>query len=198
MSHGKYSTVCGRWGLRSQVNLGFTPESQLSNLSRDDRVKWVTISSTGLCSREEPLVSGFWGKICEFSGGKGEQGLNPVLPFTFFHVQCRQLSLEGLRFVVLTSGPSSHPLPRKHAHAVGSCWTTQQTGAVNAKYHLTFSCCALTGLVSLFFPACFCLETDSCISLVQQGKFLAAKMDLAIQSAGQQPLASFQAQDLSV
>lgn len=124
-------------------------------------------------------MSGFWGRVGGFSGGKEERGLNPILPFTFSHGQCRQLSLEGLRFVFfLTSCPFSHALPRKHAHAVGCCWTTQQTGAGNAKYHLTFSCCALTGLVSphaLFFSACCCLEMDSCFSLVQQGNFFGCK-----------------------
>lgn len=115
--------------------------------------------------------------------GKEEEEFNPILPLIFSRGQCRQLFLEGLRFVVfLTSAVSYHPLPGKRTQAHCCCWTTQQTGARDAKYQLTFACCGLLGLVSppalfFFFPARCCLETDSCISLVQRGKILGCKAE---------------------
>lgn len=93
-------------------------------------------------------VSGFHGMCC----WEGEEGFNPTLPLIFLHGQCRQLSLEGLRFVVLLTSAVS--LPGKCTRVRGCCWTTQQTGARDAKYQLTFACYGLLGLVSphaLFF-----------------------------------------------
>lgn len=56
----------------------------------------------------------------------------------------------------------------------------------------------LTPCAFFFFSARCCLETGSCISLVQQWKkLLAAKLYLTIWSVGQQVLAGFQPQDPS-
>jgi len=95
------------------------------------------------------------GSAVRVAGGELE-GFNPVLSLLYSHGQCRQLSLEGVRFVVLTSAVSYHLLPGKHTQAHRRCWTTQQVGARDAKYQLTFACCGLLGLVSSHALLFFC------------------------------------------
>lgn len=133
--------------------------------------------------------------------GKEEEGFNPTLPLIFPHGQCMQLSLEGLGSVVfLTSAVFYHPLPGKCTRVRGCCWTTQQTGREMQSISLRLpavDCRDLSHPMHFFFSVHCCLETDSCISLVQRGKFLAATPTLAIWSTGQHSLASFQSQDLS-
>lgn len=197
-SHWQIFHSLWKMGLElSRVNLGFISKSQLSNICRADWVKGLT-SSPGWTLFKTSWCVGAGAESVDSVvriTGKEEEEFNPILPLIFSRGPCRQLFLEGLRFVVfLTSAVSYHPLPGKRTQAHCCCWTTQQTGARDAKYQLTFACCGLLGLVSppaLFFffffpPARCCLETDSCISLVQRGKFLAAKLSLAIWSAGQQ------------
>lgn len=75
-----------------------------------------------------------------------------------------------------------------------------ETGATDAKYQLTLACCGLPGLLSphaLFLLLAAAWKQTPALLWFQRGKFLAAKLSLAIWSAGQQALASFQAQHLS-
>lgn len=110
----------------SQVNLGFLPKSQLSNLSR----VWLSKGSHRLPWLDFVQEKTIW---CISAGtesvdsvvriaGKEEEGFNPVLHLIFSRGQCRQPSLEGLRFVVfLTSAVSYHPLPGKRTQAHWCC-----------------------------------------------------------------------------
>lgn len=133
--------------------------------------------------------------------GKEEEGFNPILPLIFSHGQCKQLSLEGLRFVVFFASVVSYIPFLGNTHRRTDAAGPHSRRGLEMKnislHSLAVDCWDSSHPMHFFSPACCCLETDSCISFVQWGKFLAAKLSLAIWPVGQQAPASFQAQDLS-
>lgn len=207
-SHWQIFHSLWKMGLElSRVNLGFISKSQLSNICRADWVKGLT-SSPGWTLFKTSWCVGAGAESVDSVvriTGKEEEEFNPILPLIFSRGPCRQLFLEGLRFVVfLTSAVSYHPLPGKRTQAHCCCWTTQQTGARDAKYQLTFACCWLLGLVSppalfffFFFPLLTAAWKRTPAFLWSSGEN--SWLQSWVSQSGLQAskaLASFQAQDL--
>lgn len=98
----KYPPVCGRWGLSlSQLSLGFIPESQLSNLSKHDRIKRVTISSGWTLFKRRPFAAWVLEGSCCIQWWEGGPGAQPnsslhILPWSV-------LKVSGLLFSFLPS-----------------------------------------------------------------------------------------------